>query len=223
MKQMSQLKKILIPAAAVVVGLVIGLGIGQFQLKKEQKIFQDKIKEASRRMTYLQKKMADEKNETTAAMEGRHQAELKKIQDEKNVLGGQLGKLKEQAGGLEKKIKEADEVIARTRKELQDVHQKYAQATQCGKDLERDLKKARGEKEALQGELKAATRSLNQCQKHNANLCIIAEDLVKAYRNKGVGAAILEKDPLLQIKKVDLEHLTQKYREEIEQQKIKKK
>jgi chromosome segregation ATPase len=223
MKQMPQLKKILIPAAAVVVGLVVGLGIGQFQIKKEQKIFQEKIKESNKRMTYLQKKMADEKNETTAAMEGRYQAELKKIQDEKSALGGQLGKLKEQTGSLEKKIKESDENTAKTRKEIQDVNQKYAQAAQHGKDLERDLKKVKGEKEALQGELKAATRSLNECEKHNASLCIIAEDLVKAYRNKGVGAAILEKDPLLQIKKVDLEHLTRKYREEIEQQRIKKK
>ena len=46
---------------------------------------------------------------------------------------------------------------------------------------------------------------------------------MKAYKNKGVKDAILEKEPLTQIKKVELEQLAQKYKEEIEQQKIKKK
>jgi hypothetical protein len=46
---------------------------------------------------------------------------------------------------------------------------------------------------------------------------------VKAYKNKGIGAAILEKEPLTQIKKVELEQLTQKYKEEIEKLRITKK
>jgi hypothetical protein len=63
---------------------------------------------------------------------------------------------------------------------------------------------------------------LSSCEESNASLCIIGEELVKAYKNKGITTAILEKEPLTQIKKVELEQLAQKYKENIEQLKIKK-
>ena len=63
MKQIPQLQKIIIPIVAVVIGLVIGLGIGQLQMKKEQKISQDRMKEASKKIAFIQKKMEEENSE----------------------------------------------------------------------------------------------------------------------------------------------------------------
>lgn len=227
MKQISELKKYIVPAAAVVIGLIIGLGLGQLQIKKEQRVFQEKIKEANKKIAFIQRKMVEEKAEATAATEQKCRSDLDLLQKEKDVQAGQLGKLKDQTHSLEAKIdsmtKEAEAVSVRTKKELQEAGQKYAQAARHNKDLEDGLKKVTGEKGALQAELKKTTRNLDRCETNNANLCIIAEELVKAYRNKGIGASILEKEPLTQIRKVELEQLTQKYREDIEQQKIRKK
>jgi chromosome segregation ATPase len=227
MKQIPQLQKIIIPIVAVVIGLIIGLGVGQLQMKKEQKISQDRMKEANRKMTFIQKKMEEEKTEATASVEQKYQSDLDKLNNEKKALGGQLVKLKEQARNLEEKIeskiKETDELTAKNKKELQEAGKKYDQAAQHNKDLERDLKKIKGEKDTLQSQLKKTTQNLSSCEASNASLCIIGEELVKAYKNKGVKDAILEKEPLTQIKKVELEQLAQKYKEEIEQQKIKKK
>ncbi|HVO65469.1 MAG TPA: hypothetical protein VMT12_03210 [Syntrophales bacterium] len=222
MLQLSKLKKIIIPAAALLVGLTVGLGIGQFQVKKEQRISQEKIKEAGKKIAYIQKKMADEKNEATVSLEKKCQEDIEKLQNEKKALGGQVGKLKEQMQNLETKIKESDESYAKTKKELQETERKYAKAAQHNKELDRDLKKVTGEREYLQSELKKTTKALGNCKSNNAELCVIAEDLVKKYRNKGVGASLLEKEPLLQVKKIELEQITQKYQEEIEQLKIKK-
>ena len=226
MKQIPQFQKIIIPIVAILIGLIIGLGIGHLQMQKEQKIFQDKIKEANKKVAFIQKKMEEEKTEATASLEQKCQSDLDKLQNEKKALGEQLVKLKEQTRNLEAKIeakiKEADELTAKNKKELQDAGKKYDQASQRNKDLERDLKKVKGEKDALQVQLKKTTQSLDSCQINNAKLCIIGEELVKSYRNKGVKDAILEKEPLTQIKKVELEQLAQKYKEEIEQQKIKK-
>jgi len=227
MKQIPQLQKIIIPIVAIVIGLMIGLGIGQLQMKKEQKISQDRMKEASKKIAFIQKKMEEEKTEATASVEQKCQSDLDKLQNEKKALSGQLVKLKEQARNLEAKIeakiKEADELTAKNKNELQDAGKKYDQVAQHNKDLERDLKKVKGEKDALQAQLKKTIQNLKSCEASNANLCIIGEELVKAYKNKGVKDAILEKEPLTQIKKVELEQLAQKYKEEIEQQKIKKK
>jgi len=226
MKQIPQFQKIIIPIVAILIGLIIGLGIGHLQMQKEQKIFQDKIKEANKKVAFIQKKMEEEKTEATASLEQKCQSDLDKLLNEKKALGEQLVKLKEQTRNLEAKIeakiKEADELTAKNKKELQDAGKKYDQASQRNKDLERDLKKVKGEKDALQVQLKKTTQSLDSCQINNAKLCIIGEELVKSYRNKGVKDAILEKEPLTQIKKVELEQLAQKYKEEIEQQKIKK-
>jgi chromosome segregation ATPase len=225
-KKMAQLQKFIIPVVAVIIGLIIGLGIGQYQLKKEQKISQDRMKEASKKISFIQKKMADEKTEATTSIEQKCQGDLDKMQNEKKALGGQLVKLKEQARNLEAKIeakiKEADELTARNKKELQEAGKKYDQAAQRTKELERDLKKVNGEKDALKAQLKKTTQKLSSCEESNANLCIIGEELVKAYKNKGVKDALLEKEPLTQIKKVELEQLAQKYKENIEQLKIKK-
>ena len=227
MKQIPQFQKIIIPIVAILIGLIIGLGIGHLQMQKEQKIFQDKIKEANKKVAFIQKKMEEEKTEATASLEQKCQSDLDKLLNEKKALGEQLVKLKEQTRNLEAKIeakiKEADELTVKNKKELQDAGKKYDQASQHNKDLEHDLKKVKGEKDALQAQLKKTNQNLSSCDVNNAKLCVIGEELVKAYKNKGVKDAILEKEPLTQIKKVELEQLAQKYKEEIEQQKIKKK
>jgi chromosome segregation ATPase len=277
MKQMARLQKIIIPAVTLMIGLIIGLGVGQFQIKKEQEVLQDKMKEASKKMAFIQRKMADEKNEATVSIEQRCQNDLDRLENEKKALGAQLVKLKEQARtleakkeaemkeqahnleakikqaeealtrtqkelheerqrhaqasaqasqqarSLEAKIKQAEEALTRTQKELQEERQKYVQSSEHNKDLERQRERIVREKQALQAELERTIQNLGRCGVNNANLCIIAEELVKAYQDKGIGAAILGKEPLTQIKKVELEQLAETYRQEIEKQKIKKK
>ncbi|HVP77592.1 MAG TPA: hypothetical protein VMV04_06830 [Thermodesulfobacteriota bacterium] len=245
MAKLPWLSKIILPIVTLMIGLIIGLGVGKLQIQKEQKVFQDKMKEANKKIAYIQKKMAEEKTEATVSVEQRYQNDLDKLQNEKKALGEQFGKvkeqtrnleakmeeqtrnleakMKEQAQNLEGKVKQSDEVSNRTKKELEEEKHKYAQASQHNKELERERERMTSEKQALQAELEKTTRNLGRCEANNAKLCIIAEEAVNAYRNKGVGAAILQKEPLTEIKKVELEQLAEKYRQEIEQQKIKKK
>jgi chromosome segregation ATPase len=197
--------------------------VGQVQINKEQKICQDRIKEANKKVAFFQKKMAEDKTEAMAALEQSEQkcrVELDKLQltlrNERKSLTGQVRALKEQAQKLEMQAKASAEELAGKKKELREMERN-------NKELEQGLKKTTGEKQALQTELKKTTQDLAHCASNNAELCIIAEELLTKYRNKGVGAAILEREPLFQVKKVELEQLTQKYREEIEQQKISKK
>lgn len=221
--KMPPLRNIAVPAAVLAAGLIIGLGVGQVQVNKEQKLCQDKIKEANKKVAFFQKKMAEDKTEAMAALEQSEQkcrAELDKLQltlrNERKALTGQLGALKEQSQKLEMQAKASAEESTRTKKELREMERN-------NKELEQGLKKTTGEKQALQTELKKTTQDLAHCASNNAELCIIADELLTKYRNKGVGAALLEKEPLLQVKKVELEQLTQKYREEIEQLRISKK
>lgn len=238
MKKLGWLSKIVIPIVTLIIGLIIGLGVGQFQIQKERKVSQDKLKEANKKIAYIQKKMTEEKNEAAVSVEQKYQNDLDKLQNEKKAQGEQLGKMKEQVRNLEAKmegemkeqvrsleakIKQTEEISTRTKKELEEEKQKYTQASQRNKDLEREQEKITAEKKALQAELEKTTRNIGQCEVNNAKLCIIAQEVVKAYQDKGIGAALMGKEPLTQIKKVELDQLIQKYQEEIERQKIKKK
>lgn len=233
---MNKLPKNIIPIAALIIGLIVGLGIGQIQIKKEQKVSQDKVKEANRKIAFIQKKVLEEKSEAVASVEQKCQRDLDKLdklQNEKKTLEAQLVKSTEQAHRLEMKVKESDEanakakeVFARTKKETDETAARTAKKLQeterTNKDLDREVKKITGEKQTLQAELKKKAQDLGRCASNNAELCSIAEDLLNKYKHKGLGAVLMEKEPITQIKKVELEKLSQQYREEIEQQKIKK-
>lgn len=245
---MIRLQKFLIPVVALVVGLGIGLGVGHLQVQKEQRVSQEKIKEAGRKVAYIQNRAVEQKNEAISYAEQKCQGDLDILADEKQVLGGQLEKAKAQNRTVEEKLKEADKLATRLKKELQEVELKYTQADRHGQELEREREKMTAEKaaaaemiqklenagriakaenekreKAREAELQKTSRNLGVCETNNASLSIIAEELVHAYRNKGVSSAILEKEPLTQIRKVELEKLTQNYRQQIEQQKIRKK
>jgi chromosome segregation ATPase len=217
---MQKLQKYIIPLVALLAGLIIGLGIGYMQLSKEQRVFQDKMREANKKIAFIQKKLVDEKNEATVSLEQKCQEDLEKLQKtlqhEKKTLGDQVKKFTEQVQKLETQIRDTEEVSAKTKKELQDM-------TKTSKDLALDLKRTTTEKQALQADLKRTARELGQCSTNNASLSILAEELITKYRNKGLGSVLLEKEPITQVKKVELEQITQQYREEIEQLKLRKK
>jgi len=217
------IQKLIIPAIALAAGLIIGLGFGQMQVNKEQKICQDKIKEKDKKIAFIQKKMSEEKAAATSNLEqkclddaNKLQAELMSEKKKAGILGGKVASLNGQLQKLDVRIKAADETVARTKQELQE-------AFRSNKDLDRELKKTAGEKQALQTDLKRTTRELGTCSINNAELAQIADDLVKKYKDKGLGAVLLEKEPLTQVRKVELEQLTSQYQEEIEQKKITKK
>jgi chromosome segregation ATPase len=221
--KISAIQRLILPAVALAAGLLIGLGVGQMQVNKEQKICQDKIKEKDKKIAFIQKKMFEEKAAATSTLEqkclddaNKLQAEIMIEQKKAGALSGKVGALTEQVQKLDVRIKAADETTAKTKQELQE-------ALRNNKDLDHELKKTAGEKQALQADMKRTTRELGTCISNNGELAMIAEELVKRYKDKGLGAVLLEKEPLTQVRKVELEQLTSQYQEAIEQKKITKK
>ena len=222
------LSKILIPAVALTIGLVTGLGVGHIQIKKEQEVFQTKIREAQKKLAFVQKKAAEEKKEATDSQEQVLRGDLEMLRIEKEALGGEVNVLRGQVRKLDLKVRESDEALARKRKELEEAsaasvaaRKELREMERTNKDLANELKKTTGEKLALQAETKRINQALDTSESNNAELCVIAEELLKKYRNKGLGAVFMDKEPLTQIRKVELEQLIQKYQERIEQQKSK--
>jgi chromosome segregation ATPase len=230
MKNLSLLQKIIIPVVTLTIGLFIGLGISHIKIKKEQMVFQDKLKEANRKIAFLKNRMEQDKKDAVVSIEQKCQGDLDKIdklENEKNILGSQVSKLKEQIQKMETQVKTSDEALTRIKKESDEASvsakKDLQEMERNNKNLGQELKKITEDKQSLIADLKKKTQELDNCASNNADLCIIAEELVEKYKNKGIGAVLTEKEPLTQINKVKLEQLTQKYKEEIRQKKINRK
>ncbi|MDA8086577.1 MAG: hypothetical protein M0Z75_07755 [Nitrospiraceae bacterium] len=224
--------KIAVPAAALAAGLTIGMVSGNLQVKKEKQMFQDRLNDVNRNISSMQKQMMDEEAQAAVSMQQEHQSDMDKLEKlgaEKKALAAQVESLKGRAQKAELQARETDGAFAKTEKDLQGMRQNnkaLAQKlnTETGqlRDLQAALKKKGRQLQDFQAELKKTAGGLGHCESNNAELCIIAGGLLKKYRSKGIGDVLLAKEPLTQIRKVEMEHLTAKYSEEIERQKLKK-
>ena len=218
---MIRYSKIIVPVAALIVGAVIGLGIGQLQVASVKKAAQDKVNVANKKVAFLQSKLMEEQNR--GAADQKCSGDLEIARKEKEAADMELKRAKGEVQALEAKTGETENTLARTKNDLRAMELKYTKEATHTKELEGDLRKTIQEKLTLQADLKKTTRNLGQCEANNAKLCTIADEILKKYRSKGVGEAMLQREPLTQIRKVELEQFTQKYRDEIEKQKFQKK
>jgi hypothetical protein len=79
------------------------------------------------------------------------------------------------------------------------------------------------EKQALNADVNKLGQGLDRCAADNASLVRIADELIGKYRGKGAFSAILQKEPLTQIKKVELDRVAREYRDRIDQSNVRKK
>lgn len=273
-------KMILIVSIASLVSLLLGLGIGlaisRAQRDKAQSLFQERLKEANKRLAMVQKRMADEKREAMTALEQQYQQTLNDLEQDLKATMAQTEKLKKemrnletslaeekegraraegelkksqeqltelqtktraQLRDLEARLRQTEGELTRTRREYQEERDRHQQSVQTLQQrletlqqqhqqqlqqAHQQLNALRSESQRLQSDLERTSGHLARCEQHNAALCLIAEELLDAYSKKGLGATLLGKEPITQIKKVELEQFVQKYQRAIEQQRMRK-
>jgi len=108
---------------------------------------------------------------------------------------------------LEQRLNDADERLAATNTKLSATAQQLA---------------------ARESELAQVKQGLQQsqtadasCEVKNLKLYGYAQDVLQAYRKKGVWAALSQKDPVLGFREVDIENVVQEYQVKFASQKIK--
>jgi chromosome segregation ATPase len=211
------------------------LGYYCFQLRKERHALSDQVSDLNRREALLQKKYVDEKARASGltraklGLEGSlraAQGEVKTLQKENEALASKGTALRERVEELE------GEILSR-KAEVEDLSKRYANLqaacnetkgalTKRLKTCTEQTEQLTAEKQALELELDRTGRELERCGTNNAKLCIIADELVEAYENKGVVGSILQKEPFIQLKKVEIEKFVQEYKERIEDEQLNK-
>jgi chromosome segregation ATPase len=225
----------------VILFLVLGLGgaatLGYLyiKLRKERDVLVGQTNDLNTRVRLLQKKYADEKaraeglERTRLALEGKIRAaqeEIETLNKDKESLLAEKKRLGQELEDMEKGSAdlrvEMEELLGRYEEFQVECSETKSTLTQRIKDLDRKKTELIGEKERLELELDRTKRGLKRCASNNAQLCIIANELVDAYEDKGVVGSLLQKEPFIQLKKVEIEKFSQEYREKIDGQQIKR-
>lgn len=204
------------------------------RLIKAHQGLEAKLEELNKKSSMLQAKYLEKKTlsesllRTKATLEGQKRAaetELEKLQADYEFAAGAnqslAQKCNEKIQALEAGAKAAAEEFSRFRLECTEREKKITTTLKEREDEYKRLEQAWAlEKGDLQADIKKTGQALDRCKSNNARLAEISEDLVEKYKDKGVMGALLQKEPLTQVKKVELEQLVQEYLEKIERQRI---
>jgi len=94
--------------------------------------------------------------------------------------------------------------IGQAKKTLAQWQQSYEQAATLARARDADAKKF----EELH---RAVASHVDTCEKNNATLIVISDELLDRYKNKGVIESVRDREPILGLHRVQLEHLAQEY------------
>ena len=215
-------QKILWLTLITIVGLVGYWGYTTYQLVKERDGLIADLMRAQQKFKMLQRKYAEEKAQVAMlqrsklALEGKlrqSQQELTAAQEEKEALVSELATVEEK---FSRKIEKYEKKLARLKENRDKYKAKLAETVAIVKERNKMIRTLTAEKEELTINLQETTSSLKRCVKHNARLSQLAEELVNAYENKGIGDSLLHAEPITQLEKVEVEKLVQEYRDRID-------
>lgn len=226
-------KAVRIILVIVITGGVCAGGYIGYTLYQERNHLQSELTKSEKRGDLLQRKYAQEKAKagalmrTKQALEGRIRAMQTQIDEavqEKAVLQEQLQNVESRLADKTKHLKERieqlaaridtikasrDEVVAKYREKVAIIKENEEKIAQLSEDLQR-----------TGFELKQTGRRLENCRGNNERLCLITEELVEKYKNKGVVGTLMVTEPFTQLEKVEVEKLVQEYTSQIEKEKI---
>jgi hypothetical protein len=135
------------------------------------------------------------------------------MQTENARLKGEIEMLNGKLGGLKKSSEVA---MSRSRDNYAALNENLQQSTQ-------NLRKLESEKDLLQETVDGQGQLIVACEDKNARLVQISRELLVHYEKKGLLDAVLQREPLTQLKRVEIENITQEYQDKIDQQEFKKK
>lgn len=166
---------------------------------------------------------------------------LRQISMEKEALQAENAQLKEEAEKRDKRLQALKKKIASTKKSLnnsQDMLGKYQDAVTVQrermmemrdkfqklvdkyKELVAALRLVEGERASLQKKNQTSLRTLQKCADNNQDLYQANLELLKQYEQKGVWDAMMQKEPVTQLKRVEIENMIEDMKYRIDKLKV---
>jgi chromosome segregation ATPase len=169
------------------------------------------------------REMAAQRDALTAEVE-KLKEEMKKKLDEKDAKIAALNKRLDVAqASADKSESAADktrEVNQAMRDRILDAQDKMQKLVAKYKELVAALRVIEDERTTLQQTVARKNAELDSCSKDNVSLYQTSLELIDRYESKGVWDAMLEREPVTQLKRVELENVVQDYRTRVNAAKV---
>lgn len=214
-------------------GILSGSGYAFVTLYKERNRLRTDLHSTQRRADLLQRKYSQEKARSTALMRTKQslegtirakQTEIDQAKAEKQALEEELSGLEAKYAAKTKHLEEKiDTLFARIesiKASREEVVARYKEKVAIIRDNEEKIAQLSEDLQRTGFELKRTNRQLDNCTENNERLCLITEELVDKYKQKGVVGSLMVTEPFTQLEKVEVEKLVQEYTDRIEKERI---
>lgn len=138
---------------------------------------------------------------------------------ERDAAQAENAKLKTQIEELNRKLagikKSSEAALAKSRESNTALNGDLQQTAQ-------KLRQTESDKNQLQDTVNGQAELIQSCGSKNAELVQINREVLGRYRKKGCFDALLQREPLTQLKRVEVENLVQEYQDQIDQNAFKK-
>ena len=213
-------------SAAVIVALSLGVVAAHASFAADEGSVEARLRQALRAATAQQRALEDE-NATLRAKQGQSDRQLQEMKatladqtqaldklrqaDAANVAS--LETLRAAAADLTGKLQASQQTLSQTETALGKWKDAYNQAADVARTRDADAK-------LLQTQLEQTTQRAGDCEAKNVKLVGIGNELLDLYQAKGPLTGLLEREPLTQIKRVELENLAQDYQDKLLDNKV---
>lgn len=145
---------------------------------------------------------------------------LRQMTLERDAAQAENARLKIEIEGLNRKHagikKSSDSALAKSRESIAALNADMQQTMQ-------NLRRTESEKNLLQETVVSQAQQIETCESHNVKLLQVNHDLLGQYENKGFFDAMLQREPLTQLKRVEIENIAQEYQDRIDRLVFRKK
>jgi peptidoglycan hydrolase CwlO-like protein len=150
----------------------------------------------------------------------RFQRMLRQVSQERDALQAENTRLKSEIEELNRKHagikKSSDAAQAKSRESITALNADLQQTTQ-------NLHRTESEKNLLQETVVGQAQQLETCESHNVKLLQINRDLLGQYENKGFFDSLMQREPIIGLKGVELENIVQDYQDRLDRLVFRKK
>ena len=180
-----------------------------------------------------------------AAAMAKFQSMLQQVTGERDALQGELEKaqservkndekhkkeialLTKKIEGLENTSDRSQDVLTRTneanttlRERNKEQQERMQKLVDKYKELVENLRAVEADKSTAQTKVTEQERRLDDCSAKNTKLYEVNLELLDRYENKGVWDALLQREPVTQLKRVEIEGVVEEYKHKISQQRV---
>lgn len=145
---------------------------------------------------------------------------VRQISLERDAAQAESAKLKAELEQMNRKLagirKNSEEALAKSQESNTALNDSLQQTGQ-------KLRQAESEKNQLQDTVNGQAELIQSCESKNTELVRVNRELLGRYQNKGFFDALLQREPLTQLKRVEIENTVQEYQDQIDQKEFRRK